>query len=177
GKLGMNVLFETYQGAAFAERTRFVLYAFGTYEDVGREVTLPKDMINSQGRMFTAGSTVRGNIHNFGAGDVLLDEGWYTTLGGGLGGSAINEFAINDGSWTRLREVSFDYTFSNKKLQQLTKLSSIDVSLIGRNLVLWTAIKGIDPEVNQNGVDNAFGIEYFTNPSTRSWVVSLKLNF
>lgn len=177
GKLNFNVLFETYQGADFAERTKFVLHAFGTYENVGREVTLTKDVINSAGKMFTAGTTVRGNIENFGAGDVLLDEGWYTTLGGGLGGSAINEFAVVDGSWTRLREVSLEYSFSGKALSKIAKLSSIDVSISGRNLAIWTDVLGIDPEVNQSGVDNGFGIEYFTNPSTKSWVASVKLNF
>ncbi len=177
GNLGFNVLFETYQGADFAERTRFVLYAFGTYEDVGNEVTLTQDLKNSRGQVFTAGSTVRGNIGNFGGGDVLLDESWYTSLGGGLGGSAINEFAITNGSWTRLREVSVSYSLTSKALQKYTKLSSIDFSLAGRNIALWTDVKGIDPEVNQSGVDNGFGIEYFTNPSTRSWVFSVKLNF
>lgn len=177
GKLNFNVLFETYQGAEFAERTRFVLYAFGTYQDVGNEVTLTKDLMNSAGTVFKAGTTVRGNIKDFGKGDVLLDESWYTSLGGGLGGSAINEFAINDGSWTRLREVSLEYKISNKKLSKLTKISSIDLSLAGRNLAIWTDILGIDPEVNQSGVDNGFGIEYFTNPSTKSWVATLKLNF
>lgn len=177
GKLNFNVLFETYQGADFAERTRFVLYAFGTYQDVGNEVTLTKDLVNSTGKVFPSGSVVRGNIKNFGGGDVLLDEGWYSSLGGGLGGSAINEFAVNDGSWTRLREVSLDYSFSGSKLKKYTKLSSIDVSISGRNLVLWTDVLGIDPEVNQSGVDNGFGIEYFTNPSTKSWVASIKLNF
>ena len=134
-------------------------------------------MKNSAGKVFTAGSTVRGNIANFGGGDVLLDESWYTSLGGGLGGSAINEFAITDGSWTRLREVSVSYSLTSKALQKYTKLSSIDFSLAGRNIALWTDVKGIDPEVNQSGVDNGFGIEYFTNPSTRSWVFSVKLNF
>ncbi|MEZ5044002.1 MAG: SusC/RagA family TonB-linked outer membrane protein [Saprospiraceae bacterium] len=172
-----NVLFETYQGADFAERTRFVLTSFGTYATVGNEVTLDKELVNSKGQSFGAGTTVRGNIDNFGGGDVLLDENWYTTLGGGLGGSAINEFSINDGSWTRLREVSVGYTFSGEKFRAATPLQSIELSITGRNIALWTDILGIDPEVNQSGVDNGFGIEYFTNPSTRSWVASLKLNF
>jgi hypothetical protein len=51
------------------------------------------------------------------------------------------------------------------------------LSIIGRNLFLWTAVKGIDPEVNQSGVDNGFGIEYFTNPSTRSFVFAIKINY
>ncbi|MGB4839668.1 MAG: SusC/RagA family TonB-linked outer membrane protein, partial [Saprospiraceae bacterium] len=174
--INFNVLFETYQGGDFAERTRFVLTSFGTYGTVGNEVTLTKDLKNSAGKVFTAGTTVRGNIHNYGAGDVLLDESWYTTIGGGLGGSAINEFSIADGSWTRLREVSLGYTFGGAKFRSATKFQSIELSLTGRNISIWTDILGIDPEVNQSGVDNGFGIEYFTNPSTRSWVASLKIN-
>jgi hypothetical protein len=164
-------------GLGLKERTRFVLNSFGTYSDTEKEVTLTKDLKNSKGKVFPAGSTVRGNIGNYGGGDILLDESWYTSLGGGLGGSAINEFSIADGSWTRLREVSLGYSIRGEKFSKATKLNSIDLSLSGRNLALWTKILGIDPEVNQSGVDNGFGIEYFTNPSTRSWVVSLKINY
>lgn len=175
--LSFNVLFETYQGGDFAERTRFVLNSFGTYNDTENEVTLTKDLKNAAGKIFPAGTTVRGNIGNYGGGDILLDEQWYTTLGGGLGGSAINEFSITDGSWTRLREVSLGYSIGGAKFRNATKLGSIDLSVSGRNLKLWTKVKGIDPEVNQSGVDNGFGIEYFTNPSTRSWVFTVKINY
>ncbi|SOE24176.1 TonB-linked outer membrane protein, SusC/RagA family [Spirosomataceae bacterium TFI 002] len=176
-KLSFNVLFETYQGGDFAERTRFVLNSFGTYADTEGEVTLTEPLKNSKGIVFPAGTTVRGNIGNYGGGNILLDETWYTTLGGGLGGSAINEFSISDGSWTRLREVSLGYSISGAEFSKRTKLNSIDLALSGRNLALWTKVVGIDPEVNQSGVDNGFGIEYFTNPSTRSWVFSLKINY
>jgi TonB-linked SusC/RagA family outer membrane protein len=176
-KLNFNVLFETFQGGDFAERTRFVLNAFGTYSDTGNEVTLTQDTKNSAGKVFPAGTTIRGNLYNFGGGEVLLDEGWYNSLGGGLGGSAINEFSITDGSWTRLREVSLGYNFGGAKFRKATKFESVDLSISGRNLFIWTKVKGIDPEVNQSGVDNGFGIEYFTNPSTRSWVFSAKFNF
>lgn len=176
-RFSANILFETYQGADFAERSRFVLNSFGTYADTEGEVTLATDLKNAAGQTIPAGSTVRGNIGNFGGGDVLLDERWYTTLGGGLGGSAINEFAVADGSWTRLRELSFGYSIGGAKFREKTKLNSIDLSVIGRNLFLWTDIEGIDPEVNQSGVDNGFGIEYFTNPSTRSFVFAIKINY
>jgi TonB-linked SusC/RagA family outer membrane protein len=176
-RFNANILFETYQGGDFAERTRFVLNSFGTYNDTEGEVTLTSDLKNSRGDVIPAGSTVRGNIENFGGGDVLLDQNWYTTLGGGFGGSAINEFSVADGSWTRLRELSLGYSIGGAAFREKTKLNSIDLSVIGRNLFLWTDIKGIDPEVNQSGVDNGFGIEYFTNPSTRSFVFSIKINY
>lgn len=174
--LSLNVLFETFQGGNYADRTRFVLYSFGTHADVGNEVTLTQDMVNSTGAVFTAGTTVRGNVEDFGAGPVLKDESWYTTLGGGLGGSAINEFAISDGSWTRLREISLAYTLNNAFVKRM-KLTSVTLGVTGRNLKLWTDVKGIDPEINQSGVDSGFGIDYFTNPSTKSWLFSLKVNY
>ncbi len=175
--LSLNVLFETYQGADFAERTRFVLYDFGTYEDVGREVSLTQDLVNVRGDQFEAGTTVRGNVANFGGGDVLLDEDWYTSRGGGFGDGVINEFAVTDGSWTRLREVSLSYTLNSEGFRNMTKLNSIDFVLTGRNLALITDVEGIDPEINQFGVGNGFGIDYFTNPSTRSFLFSVKINY
>lgn len=174
--LSLNVLFETYQGADYADRTRFVLYSFGTHEDVGHEVTLTQDTKNHAGTVFPAGTTLRGNLMDFGGGTVLLDEKWYTSLGGGLGGSAINEFAIADGSWTRLREISLNYSLSKSIVNRL-KLTSIDFTVTGRNLALWSDIKGIDPEINQSGVSNGFGIDYFTNPSTRSVLFSVRINY
>ena len=172
-----NVLFETSQGGAISQGTKSVLYNFGTHAEVGNEVTLTKEMKNVAGRVYPSGSVVRGNIGNYGGGDVILDEAWYTTRGAGLGASAIREFFIGDATWTRLRELSLMYTLNGKRLNKATKLSSVQFGVTGRNLFLWTPIVGFDPEVNQAGVGNGFGIEYFTNPSTRSILFSLKINY
>jgi TonB-linked SusC/RagA family outer membrane protein len=173
----LNVLFETSQGGAISQGTKSVLYNFGTHAEVGNEVTLTKEMKNVAGRVYPSGSVVRGNIGNYGGGDVILDEAWYTTRGAGLGASAIREFFVGDATWTRLRELSLMYNINGDKFKKLTKLSSIQFGLTGRNLFLWTPIVGFDPEVNQAGVGNGFGIEYFTNPSTRSVLFSLKVNY
>ena len=61
--------------------------------------------------------------------------------------------------------------------KKATKLSSIDLTLTGRNLALWTDVVGVDPEINQSGVANGFGIDYFTNPTTSSFVFSVKINY
>lgn len=175
--LDFNVLFETSQGGVISQGTKSVMYNFGTHADVGNEVTLIKEMKNVAGKVYPAGAVVRGNIGNFGNGDVILDETWYTTRGAGLGASAIREFFVEDASWTRLRELSLLYNISGEKFRKATKLSSIQFGITGRNLFLWTPIKGFDPEVNQAGVNSGFGIEYFTNPSTRSVLFSLKINY
>ncbi len=175
--LNLNVLFETSQGGSISQGTKSVLYNFGTHADVGNEVTLTKEMKNVAGRVYSSGSIVRGNIGNFGGGDVILDEAWYTTRGAGLGASAIREFFVGDATWTRLRELSLNYTLKSDWFKKNTKLSSIQFGVTGRNLFLWSSIVGFDPEVNQAGVSNGFGIEYFTNPSTRSVMFSVKINY
>jgi len=175
--LDFNILFETAQGGDISQGTKSVLYNFGTHEDVGKEITLTETLKNVNGVSFPAGTVVRGNIGNYGGGNVLLDEAWYTSRGAGLGAAAIREFFIGDASWTRLREVSLGYTLSTPSFKKATKFSSMRFSLTGRNLFLWTDIVGFDPEVNQSGVNNGFGQEYFTNPCTRSWLFTVKLNF
>ena len=172
----LNVLFETSQGNEIAERTRFVLQGFGTHAITGNEVTLTQDVVNRSGTVFTAGSTVRGNLQDFGAGPVLLDQAWYTSLGGGFGGSVINEFAIGDGSWTRLRELSLAYNLNDDWVKKVG-LESINLSVTGRNLALWTKVKGSDPDISQFGNGTAKGVDYFSNPSSKSVVFGININY
>ena len=173
----LNVLFEHSQGGDYAERTRFILRNFGTHADVGNEVTLTQPLKNVTGKEFPAGTVIRGNIGDFGAGPVLLDQAWYTGRGGGLGDAVINELAIGDFTWTRLRELSLSYNLNSAGFRKTTKLSSVVFTVTGRNLWLKTDIVGIDPDTNQFGVDNGFGIDYFTNPGTRSLLFSLQITY
>ncbi len=175
--LSVNVLFEHSQGGDFAERTRFIIRNFGTHADVGNEITLTQDLKNVQGKTIPAGTTIRANIGDFGGGPVLLDQAWYTSRGGGFGDAVINELAINDFTWTRLREISLSYNLNTPGFRKATKLSSVLFTLTGRNLWLKTDIVGIDPETNQFGVTNGFGIDYFTNPGTRSFLFALQITY
>ncbi len=175
--LSLSTLVEHSHGGVFADRTRIVLYAIGTHGDTGNEVTLTQDLKNVEGDVIPAGSTVRGNIHDWGAGPVLLDEAWYTTRGGGFGSGIVYDLLFPDATWTRLREVTLSYRLRNDWLSDKISLSNIEISLTGRNLVLWTDVKGIDPETNVDGVSNGLGIDYFTNPGTRSYLLSVSANF
>lgn len=174
-KFLLNVLFETFQGGDFYNGTRGVLYNFGTHADVGNEVTLTKDLKNYAGKTIAAGSTVRGNIQDFGAGPVLLDQSYYTSIGGGF--STLVEQFITDASWTRIREISLGYSISSPKFRQKSKLQSIDITVTGRNPVLWTKMVGIDPETALNGASNSRGQDYFNSPNTKSLLFSVKINY
>lgn len=172
-----SILFETFQGGDVSQGTKSVLYNFGTHADVGHQITLTEPLKNVNGVVFPTGRVVRGNVGNYGGGNVLLDQAWYTSRGAGLGGSSIRELFVTDGSWTRLREVSFGYTLNTPAFKKATKFSSMRFSFSGRNLVLWSDVVGFDPEINQTGVGNGFGLEYFTNPSTRSFLFTISLNY
>lgn len=173
----ISFLFEHSHGGDFINRTRIVLYGFGTHADVGNEITLTEALKNVNGVTFAAGTTLRGNVGNFGAGNVLLDEAWYTTRGGGLGFNKVNDLFIEDATWTKLRSVMIGYTISKVHLSKKVQFSSIKFSVSGRDLVLWTKLKGVDPETNNYGVSNAFGMNYFNNPGTRSVLFNLQVNF
>jgi len=84
-----------------------------------------------------------------------------------------------DKSFVKLRDVVLSYSFP-KKWMDKTPFGDIQISLIGRNLLLWTAKDNtfIDPELTTFGNDlNAEYGEFSASPSTRSYGVSLKLTF
>jgi|FLOH01.1.fsa_nt_gi TonB-linked SusC/RagA family outer membrane protein len=174
--LTLSALFDTSQGNDFAERTRFITSYFGTHADVGNTITLTEDLVNWNGDVISAGTSVRGNIGNFGGGNVLLDESYYRNLWG-FGDGKLNEFAVADGSWTRWRELSLKYTLDSKAFRNATGLSSIEFTASGRNLVIWSDIVGIDPDISQYGVSRAKGIDYFSNPGSRTFAFGIKFNY
>ncbi len=86
---------------------------------------------------------------------------------------------VIDKSFIKLREVIIGYSFPQKMLEK-TLIQNLSISLIGRNLFLWTPRNNqfIDPETSTFGTDlnSQFG-EFSANPSTRSYGFSLKANF
>ena len=176
--IGFNLLIEHSQGGQFSPRSLWVLRRFGTTQETANRVTLPTDLVNYDGDVIPAGTTVRGNIENFGGGDVILDETWYRHgIGGGFGDNQVYNFSIEDATFTKIRELTLSYTLNGEGFQSATKLGSVTISATTRNLFQWDNIEGIDPETNQFGVSNGFGLEYFTNPQTRSFLFSLGINF
>lgn len=174
-KLSLDLLFETSQGGDFYSGTRGVMYNFGTHADTGNEVVLTKDMKNYAGKTIPAGTTVRGNLVDFGGGPVLLDESWYTTLGSGFG--SLKEQFVEDGSWTRLRQVALSYRLDSEWFRNKTKLQFLELSVTGRNLLLWTNVVGIDPDTNMSGGPTGRNMDYFNTPNTRSFLFTVKINY
>ena len=131
------------------------------------------------GEVIPAGSTVRGNIHDFGGGDVLLDETFYRHgIGGGFGDGQLYNLSVKDATFTRVRELSLSYRLGTQGFRNTTRLSSVTFTATARNLFAWyKELVGIDPAVNQAGVAGGFGLDYFTNPSTKSFLFSMSVNY
>jgi len=173
--LSLNVLVDIKQGGDVWNGTRGALYVFGTHKDTGVETVAPQDLKNFAGQTIPQGSTFRGRVNDFGGGPVALDQSWYTDLGGGFG--PVSEQFIEDGGYVRVREASLTYNWNSKALRDFTGLSSIQFTLTGRNLFLWTKYDGIDPETNLTGATNGMGLDYFNNPNTRTFIFTLSVNY
>jgi TonB-linked SusC/RagA family outer membrane protein len=177
-KFNLNVVVEHSQGGDFAPRTLHVLNRFGTTTTTANRETLTEPLVNYAGTTIPAGTTVRGNIVDFGGGNVLLDEQWYRRgIGGGFGDNQAYNFSIYDATWTKVRELSLSYTLDPPSLKSRIGLDSVRFTLTGRNLININNIPGIDPETNQFGTGNAIGLDYFTNPQTQSTLLGVTFNF
>jgi hypothetical protein len=169
-KLTISALVDIKQGGDVWNGTKGALYLFGTNEETDCEAVDANGVLR------------RGRWQTFegvgpGAGTaVFLDENWYSK---GLG----NQFngpsspGVEDGSYVKLREIAVAYKIIHPSITKWTGLSSIDVRLSARNIATWTDYTGIDPETNLAGNAEWRGLDFFNNPMTRSYLVTLRLNY
>jgi TonB-dependent starch-binding outer membrane protein SusC len=88
---------------------------------------------------------------------------------------------LEDGSYTRLKNIQIGYTV-NKELIQKYGLSSVRIYFSGTNLFTWSAYSGMDPEmsVSNNSTrdgDKANGIDWGTYPAAKSYNVGVNITF
>lgn len=174
--LSLTSVIETSQGNDVWNGTYGVLNYFGIHQDTAIKTVndTGATIVNSAGTEIPAGATFRGYLEDFGGGPVAVDSEWWTTNGGGFGD--VGEPFIMDGSWIKMREVSLSYNFTEAFVKDLG-LTNLSLSVSGRNLFLWSAIDGFDPENNLTGASRGRGLEYFSNPGTSSFLTTLRLQF
>jgi hypothetical protein len=169
------VLFDIRQGGLMYSRTAEMMYFTGngpqtTYND-RQPFIIPNSVQRTPSGQYVENTVpISGFANNF-------NQYFNQTYGAGKFG---NLFVI-DKSFVKLREVSISYRLP-KKLLSKTFIQEADLSLIGRNLLLWTPSSNtfIDPEVttfsDSNGLEGDYG-EYGAIPSTRSYGFSVRLSF
>ncbi len=173
--LSLTTLVERSQGGVVADGTEAVLVDYGTSGITGHESVSSTPLKRYDGTTIAANTPFRGNIQNFGAGNVALEQSWYTGPGGFFGN--VGEAFLKDATWTRVREVTLSYNFDPAKLLKFNKIKSITLEASGRNLFLFSKVKGFDPDQNVSGSGSGRGVTYFDNPATRSFLFTLKATF
>ena len=95
----------------------------------------------------------------------------------GIAQALISDFAIEDGSFLRLNNLTLGYSLP-KKLISKVGLSQFRVFGTGRNLHIWTKYSGYDPDVNsQSNNPLTPGVDYSSFPKSRSYTLGLNLTF
>lgn len=175
--LSLYVLFDRVSGNDFFNGTRGSMYAFGVHGDQGNTVVTPAGGLKDvNGNLIPAGTAFQGQIKDFGAGPVAINQAWWQGRGTASNSASYKQF-VEDASVSRLREITLSYSLRSPGFRRFTHLSSVDFSLTGRNLVLWTNYTGTDPEVNISGAGLSRGQDWFTNPNTKSVLFSVRIAY
>jgi hypothetical protein len=104
---------------------------------------------------------------------------WYEISQGGP-----SSIWVEDGSYTRLREVSVRYRVPESLwsgVPGLDRLAGANLTLTGRNLFTWTDYRGFDPEIGYAGGTTgsaALGrMDRYTHPTFKSWTAAVEIVF
>ena len=101
--------------------------------------------------------------------DILIDSknaySYFNRL------NSISESAVYGTSFVKLREISVGYpVLSTSKIK-------LDVNAFARNLILWSELKGYDPEVSQGNTNMSGAFERFSLPGTSSFGFGVNIKF
>ncbi|MDQ6769794.1 MAG: SusC/RagA family TonB-linked outer membrane protein [Gemmatimonadota bacterium] len=173
-KLTVSGLLDVRKGGRVWDGTRGILDFFGTSQD-----TYIRTLTNGEfGKNYL--TDVYPVVAGPGKGVIAFHnptewQNWFLGNGGGFG--PVSAQFMEDGSFAKLRELSLQYAVDQGFLKSATGFSSATIRLSGRNLKTWARYKGFDPESNLGGAEwLTQGIDYFNNPQSRSFIISISLS-
>jgi len=85
--------------------------------------------------------------------------------------SDISEASVYEMSYFKLREISLSYPVVNRKM------FNVNLNVFARNLLLWSSLKGFDPESSQGNNNMSGGFERFSLPACSSFGAGLTFKF
>jgi hypothetical protein len=189
-RLSLGVLVDIKQGGVMWNGTKGALCYFGTHGSQNwwntvsaADATNLRNFAGQTLAQLAAGGSkssvknpdgtysFRGYVNDFGGGRVIVDQSWFVQGLGGLYGPS--EQWLEDASYVRLREITLSYRLP----LQFVGMQSVTFSITGRNLKTWTDYTGNDPEGNVFGPSNGQGIDYYNNPTTKSWIFTIQLSY
>lgn len=177
--LSFGFLFDIRQGGKIYSHTQTVGREAGLIIETlegradGYDLNLPGNGVIGPG--VVAVTDGGGNITGFVPNETKLSaREWHSSI---TLGRRLIEPMMYDASFVKLREVKFGYTLPNSLMGSLP-FRDVSISLVGRNLFLWSDVPHIDPETASNSGGTIIpGVESVAMPSARSYGfnVSFKL--
>lgn len=172
--LSLGVLFDIRSGGEVYSHTQTVGREGGQITETLEGRADGYDL-NVAGNGVIGQGAVQNADGSFSANNVKLSaREWHTSY---TLGRRLIEGVIYDASFVKLREVRLGYTFPNRMFSA-TSLRDFNISLVGRNLALWTDVPHIDPETSSTSGGTVIpGVESVALPSTRSWGLNINFRF
>ena len=88
-----------------------------------------------------------------------------------------HSWAIEDGSFLRINNVTLGYTFPAKSIARL-KMSKLRLYVTANNVAVFTKYTGYDPEVNVRSSNPVTpGLDYSAYPKSRSFIFGINASF
>lgn len=170
--LALSVLFDIRSGGVLYSHTQTVGREGGQIIETlegranGYDLSLEGNGVIGEGVIQQADGSFKPN-------DVELSaREWHTSL---TLGRRLIEPMVYDASYVKLREVRLGYTLPNSLLGK-SPIRDISLSVVGRNLAVWSKVPHVDPETASTvGGTIIPGVESVALPSARS--IGFNLNF
>ena len=100
---------------------------------------------------------------------------WYSII---AGGTAVPQYYLYDATNVRLRNISLSYSLPKRLLARTRVFQSVKVGFSMTNVcMIYSAMRGLDPESVYATSTNATGFEYGSIPTSRSYVFNISLGF
>jgi TonB-linked SusC/RagA family outer membrane protein len=84
---------------------------------------------------------------------------------------------VEDGSFLRLKTVSFSYALPAQQLEALRFFNHLSFNVTSQNLLTWTNYSGMDPEVSTRNPVLTPGFDFSSYPQARTLVFGIKAEF
>jgi TonB-linked SusC/RagA family outer membrane protein len=89
----------------------------------------------------------------------------------------VNSWAVEDGSFLRINNITLGYTFPAMSISRL-KISKLRLYATGNNLAVFTKYSGYDPEVNtRRATPITPGVDYSAYPRSHTYIFGVNVSF
>src|SRR5690606_28340157 len=159
--LSLSAVFEWKNGGEMYSGSNGLMDLYGVSKVTeDRESTFIFDGVKADG---SPNDIVRG-----GPEDPLALQDLYTNVL-----SNIDEYYIHENSFVKLRELSLRYRLD----RPIFKSFKVGLSLYSRNILLWSALRNLDPETSQGNNNMGGSFERFSLPQTTSYGFGIDVTF